>query len=328
MLQQTYAIARNAFQESIRQPIFVVLLLTGTLVLLLLNQLALFTMDDDNKLLAEVSLSTVFFAGAALAAFTATGVLADELENRTVLTVVSKPVPRPVLVVGKYLGVAGALMLAMWVLTMVMLLLTRHGSLQNAYDQIDGPVLVLGLLGGLAAIAIACAGNYLYRWVFPSSLSIALALGLALAYLLVLVIGKGWKFQSIAAEFRDTGSLKGGQMLIALAMVYLGVMMLVAVAIAASTRMGQMLTLAVVAVYYLGGQFTSSLLARHRDDSAIANAFYWITPNLQYLWQGEALTQGSVITLSHLALVSLYALLHILAILLLAIALFQTREVG
>src|SRR5690606_8340921 len=68
--------------------------------------------SSDNKLLLDIGLATVFVCGTLLAAFVATAVLSREIENKTVLTVVSKPVSRPVVVLGKYLGAAGAMLVA------------------------------------------------------------------------------------------------------------------------------------------------------------------------------------------------------------------------
>ena len=99
-----FTIARNGFLESIRQPIYIVVLLGGILAMVLNVNLAAFSLGQDDKLLVDLGLSTLFITGLLLAAFTATSVLSKEIENKTVLTVVSKPVARPTLIVGKYLG--------------------------------------------------------------------------------------------------------------------------------------------------------------------------------------------------------------------------------
>ena len=109
MFQQLLTLSRNTFIESIRQPIYVVLIFVGSIGLWLNTHLAAYTFGNDNKMMIDLGLSTLFLIGLALAAFSATGVLSAEIENRTVLTVVSKPVGRPLFVVGKYLGVAAAI---------------------------------------------------------------------------------------------------------------------------------------------------------------------------------------------------------------------------
>ena len=54
------ALARNAFVESIRQPVHAVLICVGLLALVLNVNVAGYTMEDDNKLLIDLGLSTLF----------------------------------------------------------------------------------------------------------------------------------------------------------------------------------------------------------------------------------------------------------------------------
>ena len=86
MFQQTFAIFRNTFFESIRQPIMLVVLMVATIAIILANPLAAFTMENDQPHAHRHGLATVFICGCLLAAFIATNVLGREIENRTALT--------------------------------------------------------------------------------------------------------------------------------------------------------------------------------------------------------------------------------------------------
>lgn len=342
MIEQLFTIGRNTFLESIRQPIFVVLLLMGALVLILNPAVAAYTMDDDNKLMIDMGLSTLFLAGVLLAAFTATGVVSTEVENRTVLTVVSKPVPRPVFVLGKYGGVAAALIMAFWALGGLFFVSARHGVLQTASDSFDMPAILGALLAWGGAMVVGALGNYFYRWVFTSSFVISLALLTVPAILLVLLVGKGWHFQSIMQEFGSQGAAPHGRLLVVMLLVLQAILVLTAVAIAASTRLGQLMTLMVCSVVFMLGLVSETLIQpavlRLSWDQvsglggvvgfALARLASVATPNLQFFWLVDTLPQGLAIPTLHLGLLSLYALLQIGAILSLATALFQTREVG
>jgi ABC-type transport system involved in multi-copper enzyme maturation permease subunit len=153
MFQQISAIIRNTFFESIRQPFMLVMLLVATLLIIFANLLSGYTMSDDQKMFVDMGLATVFICGAVLAAFIATSVLGREIENRTALTVISKPVSRPVFVVGKYLGVAGGLGVATIFMSLVFLLVDQHSVLQTARDPLHLPVITFGF--GAAAIGLA-----------------------------------------------------------------------------------------------------------------------------------------------------------------------------
>ena len=112
MFQQLLAITRNTFFESIRQPIMLVVLVAASVLIVLSNPLSAFTMDENQRMQVDIGLATVFLAGAVLAAFIATNVLGREIENKTALTVISKPVTRPIFLIGKYLGVSCAMCVA------------------------------------------------------------------------------------------------------------------------------------------------------------------------------------------------------------------------
>lgn len=327
MIRQLVTISQNTFLESIRQPVFIVLLMIAAIALILNPSMAAYTLEDDNRLMIDVGLSTLFLAGLLLAAFTATGVLSTEIESQTLLTVVSKPVPRPVFVVGKYLGVAGATAMAYWVLMLIFLLTVRHRVLQTAMDPLDGPVLAFGLTAGLGSIAWAALANYWYRCVFTSTLAVSLAGLMALAWLLVMLIDKDWAFQSITAEFAPDGALLGGQMLYALAMILEAVLLLTAIAVTVSTRLKQVMTMTVCFGAFLVGLVSDYLATQYAGDFAWASVVQVVVPNLQLLWPTDALAQGNTISPGYLAWVSVYTTVYTTAVLCLAVILFQKREV-
>jgi ABC-2 type transport system permease protein len=144
MAQRIFSIARNTFTESIRQPIYMVMLGLVIFGLIISLFLSAYTFDNDDKILIELCLSTIFLGGLLLAALVATGVLSREVENKTVLTVISKPVGRPAFIVGKYLGVVAAVALAFWIWSIVTLMLVRHEVMSTARDKVDMPVFIFG----------------------------------------------------------------------------------------------------------------------------------------------------------------------------------------
>jgi len=321
MFEQLLTITQNTFVESIRQPVYVVLVLIGSLALVLAPSLAAYTLDDDNRMLIDMGLSTLLLMGLLLAAFTATGVIAKELDNKTVLTVVSKPVAKPVFILGKYLGVAGAIALAFWVLTIVFLFTERHGVMQTARDDFDGPVLLLGCLALVISLSIATFGNYMYGWPFTSTFMVFIGGLLTLAWGLVLVLGKGFVFQSPLTDLEP-------QLMAAILMVFEAVLILTAVAVATSTRAGQIMTLLVC----LGVMFlclnTGFAFGRFAEDNTLAAGLFYLLPNFQFLWMSDALHQGHEVPARHLALVTGYTAVYVVSLLGVAVALFQTRDVS
>jgi len=322
MFAKFWGIAANCFTETIRQPIFGVLLLVTTGLLVLNVGIAGYTLDDDNKLLKDLGLSTLLLTGLFLAAFSAAGVLSREIENKTVLTVISKPVSRPVFLAGKFAGLAGALAVAFYLTGIVFLLTMRHKVLERASQHFDMPVIIFGGSALMGAILIAAFCNYMYDMQFPS-LAVALAVPLmTLALIMVALIDPEWKIQSFGKDFVD------GQLIGAAVLVFAMIMILTAAAVAASTRAGQVATLVICTVLLLVGLVSDAWFGQYRDTSFLARLAYWITPNLAFLWVTDALTQDNRITLGYVGLGLSYAGLIVLAWLLVGVTLFQKREVG
>jgi ABC-2 type transport system permease protein len=325
------AIARNGLLESIRQPIFGIVLLAGMFALTLNVSLAGFTLEDDNKILLDLGLSTLFLSGLLLAAFTAAGVLSREIDNRSVVTVVSKPVPRPAIVIGKYLGVVAALAVGCWSLTVVFLLTVRHRvPSENPSDSgFDGPVLLFGLLAIVTAVLISASANYLRGRSFSSVFVVTQAVTATAALALAWCVDKDWRLQNPAIEWNP-------QLMIAVLLVFEAILVLAAVAIASSTRWGQLMTLMACVAVFLGGLVSEYFLGTVANDARglspvlrwLAWPIYAALPNMQFFWQADALTQGQVISLAHFGRVSLYAAAMITGWLGLAVLLFQGRDVG
>lgn len=319
MIQQLFAISRHTFVASIRQPILVALIWIAIGALALNPSLAAFTLEDDNKLLIDLGFSTLFLIGLLMAAFTATGVLGEEVENQTALTIVSKPVARPVFVLGKYFGVGAAIGVAYWILCGIFLLTIRHRVMQTAAHSFDGPVLLTGVLAVLFAFAGAILGNYLYRRPFISNFIVFLFVAITIAWFLTLLIDPQWQVQNPRSDLNP-------QVMIGLLLVFQAVLILTAVAVAASTRLGQMLTLMICVGAFLMGLLNDYLFGRFAATNSLSQACYVIMPNLQMFWPADALTQGHRFTLAYVGLVSGYTALYTIALLSMAVALFQKRE--
>ncbi|HEB60253.1 MAG TPA: ABC transporter permease [Phycisphaeraceae bacterium] len=246
MLGQLLAITRNTFLESIRQPIYIVLLLGQGILTIFLVSISAFSMSNDNKLFMDMCIGSVFGTGVVLAAFLATSVLSREIDNKTVLTVISKPIGRPVFVLGKYMGVAGAIAMAAFTMMIYFLLAYRHGVMSTARDKFDQPVLVFSFVAAFLSIGVAVWCNYFYNWVFNSTAALLLTPLITFAWFLTLIINKKWHVQPVTTDFHL-------ELVYVLAAVMLAILVITAVALAASTRLGQVMTLVIcLGVFFLG----------------------------------------------------------------------------
>lgn len=351
LLEQFLAIVRNTFQESIRQPVLLVVAVAATLFIVLSNPFATFTLESDQRMFVDIGLSSVFMAGVIGSAFIATNVLTREIENRTVLTVVSKPVPRPLFILGKYIGVAMSIFVLMIFLVLTFMVVEVHGSLETAAAKYHKPVIVFGISGLAIAIGAGVWCNYFYGWAFGATTLVLLVPIAGLVYVLSLVFDREWVPQAISTDFE-------GQLWIAAGMLFVAILVLCAIAIAASTRLGQVLTLIATCGFFLLGLLSdwlfgrpAALLAKRFEGgevdsvSGLAQAplaldgierlEYWgfslahaVVPNFQVFWLADAVNQEHAIPAGYIALTLVYGALLIAAALSIAIILFQRREVG
>ncbi len=269
MISPILSIARNAFIESVRQPVFFLLLMVAGLLQVLNTWISGFTMGrmkvpgevtGDNKMMFDVSLATVFVCGIILAAFIATATISREIENKTILTVVSKPINRYAVILGKYIGVAAAMIVAGAIMVAFLLLGIRHGVLSTAADTVDAPVVLFGVGAIAIAVLIAGAGNFLYEWSFGQTVSLLLLPLIWIAYLGVLLVNEDWELQPITTDLKP-------QITIACLVLMMALLVMSAVATAASTRLGQVMTVVVCAVIFVAGLLSNYMIGRNVFDN-------------------------------------------------------------
>src|SRR4030043_1961969 len=189
-----FTIAKNTFIEILRQPVYAIIIIAALLLFLLSPSLTMYTMSDDNKLLREIGLSTLFLSSLFIAIFSASGAVAEELEKKTITTVLSKPVQRPIFIIAKFFGVAAAVILAHYICTIALLMTIRHGVLETVNDTHDWTV--LGSAGVIVAAAILLSAffNYAYDWKFSSTAVVLAGIFATFGIVFLSLIDRNWQF--------------------------------------------------------------------------------------------------------------------------------------
>jgi len=325
-----WAISKNTFVQTIRQPIYGILIVVTFMVLLLALCLAGWTMGvdyhtTDQKMLENLGLSTLLVSGLLTAAFSASSVLSREIEDKTALTVIAKPVARATFVVSKFAGVAAAVTVAFYLCGLVFLMTVRHRVTPATADPYDWPVIVLGLTGLALAIMTALAGNYFFGWPFVSVGVWAAVVLLSLAMGTLSFIGKEWRVVPFGHDTPETLAIHG-QLLVGMALIYMAVTIFVAIAVAASTRLGQVMTLLVCCGVFFLGSMHPYLFGYWQDEIMAARVMAWVVPNLTYFFPLDALANDQAIPAERVALAGGYCALYIAAVLAVGMALFERRQ--
>ncbi len=335
MLNRLLIVAKNTCIETIRQPVYAIIILSALLLMAMAPALSAFTLDEDIKLLRELGLSTLFLAGLFIAVFSATGAITEEIETGTITTVLSKPISRPVFVVGKFFGLAGAVALAHLICSIAYLMVIRHGVLETARDEVDWTVIAAAGGAILLTLAITAFLNYTYDRHFSATAVTLGALTLGIGALFLTIVDPEWTINPAGNEFHAFDIYAAVLLLLAL-------VTLVALAVLFSTRFNVVVTLTCcVGVFLLGlisdwvfGRFAVRSLSDpayelfDKVGIVLARIGTVIVPNLQIYWVSDAIYETGVVPAGYLLIALGYTVLYTAGILALSIALFQKRQIG
>lgn len=323
MIYKLLVIAKNTFIETLRQPIYAVIIIAAMLMFVISPSLSMYTIaeNDDNRLLREIGLSTLFLSGLFIAIFAASGAISKEIDDKTVATVLTKPVQRPIFILGKFLGLAMAVGLAQYLCTIAMMMTIRHGVPESSTGHADYAVWAVAGGTALGALLISALLNYFYDWKF-SACGIVVAAILGTCGMAILsVIDREFKFNPAENGFTSFD-------INASLLLFMGVMTILSVAVALSTRFNVVVTLtSCIGIFLLGliSDYIYGQLAGAHSWAVVGRA---VVPSLQVFWVSDAILEGTKVTLGYVGSVGTYAACYVGAMLLIAIGLFQKRQIG
>lgn len=124
-------IATATAKEAISQPLYFLLLAVGVVALSAYVIIPYNTFGEDVKMLKTSGMVTIKILAIMVALWTASVSISDEIEGRTALTVLSKPVSRRQFILGKFLGIVWPILLMFIILGLVFLLTV---SVKVVYD--------------------------------------------------------------------------------------------------------------------------------------------------------------------------------------------------
>jgi len=320
-MSKLFTIAKNTFIETIRQPVYVIIIIAALLLFFISPSLTMYTMSDDNKLLRELGLSTLFLTSLFIAIFSASGAVAEEIENKTIVTVLSKPVQRPIFIIAKFFGVATAVALAHYICTIALLMAIRHGVLEAVWQTHDWTVLGTAAVIVVLTFLLTAFFSYAYDWRFSSTAVVLTGIFATLGIVFLSFIDRNWQFnpQNNGINTLDVyGSI----------LLFLAAIIIVALAVALSARFNIVVTLSACIGIFLLGLVSDYTFGRFAETKLWAKIGYFLVPNLQIFWISDAIYEGSVVPVKYIIISASYALCYTTAILLFAIAIFQRRQVG
>jgi ABC-2 type transport system permease protein len=325
VLSTLWTIAKNAFIEIIRQPIYAILLAMGLVLIAFSPAITMFSMVSDERLMVDMGLATILMLGVVMSVLGASQVISREIESETAGAVLSKPVGRLTFMVGKFLGVSMATFQTSLLLALMLLTALRMGVPSSAEYKMDYPALLAELVPALAAIGLGLYANYFYRWNFTSTAMTLAVPFYAIAFAGLLVVGPHWEVGLLPPVFAERNAL---QVAWAALLVALGVWVLSSVAVAASTRLNVVMNVIVCLAVFFTGMVSQFLFGQYAAGSPVAWVAQRLVPNLEVFWVGDQLMQEApFVPPIYVAWAAGYALAFACAMVLFAAFLFERREV-
>lgn len=248
-----WAIARNTFREAIRDRILYGLLAFALLMIGSSLALASLSVGQQDRITRDLGLAAISLIGMLMAVFLGITLLSKEVDRRTVYTILSKPVRRYDLVLGKYLG-----------------------------------------LSTTVAVNVAIMG----------------------AGLCLLTLAQGWWTANLT---------------VAIYLILLELLVVIAIATLFSTFTTPTLSAIFTLGFFVLGHLTGSLQAITQQAASAAVRFageflYYLLPNLEAFNVKGRVAHGEPVGLAEVGLATGYALLYVVALLALAMLVFERRE--
>ena len=128
-MNRVRAIALNTFREAIRDRVLHSILFFAAILLFLSLAMQEITIGDADKVVRGVALGGISLIASLIAIFLGVGLVYKEIDRKTIYTLAARPIPRWMLLCGKYLGLWLTLLVELLFLTAMYVLIV--GSQQG-----------------------------------------------------------------------------------------------------------------------------------------------------------------------------------------------------
>lgn len=310
-----FRIADNTFKESVREPIYFLMLLCALVLIGHFPSMALFVFSEQLKLVVDSSMATALLFGLLSAVLCASHTVSREMRNGTVLLLMSKPVHRGAFIMAKITGIVVAaslftLLCNLSAFVSVYIAVDQFRMDMAAYFSFFGVILV-ACLAGMAA-------NFWRGSSFSAVSTVTLA-GLLPIFVLYCILSK----ENPALEMKDLG--------FALILINLAVVAMATLAVVFATRLDVVANLTLCSVFFFLGLVSGYLFGRDTGSeilNLIFGVIYAILPNWQYFWLADAIAANRSIPGTYVVWALGYVTLYVTICSMWAVAFFQNKEIA
>jgi len=198
------AIASVTIREAIRQKLAVNLLVFAVGILAASITISSLTFGEQYRIIADIGLSAMEIFGTLIAVFLGAGLIARDVERRSLYTVIAKPVSRARYLLGRYLGLVATLLLNLAAMALVFALVLAIYTRGLGFLR-DTPFLAV-LLSMAVRFAVVSALATLFSCFSTATLAAIFSLALVVAGHLSSDLLRYWSAQGKGAGALGTAA--------------------------------------------------------------------------------------------------------------------------
>jgi ABC-type transport system involved in multi-copper enzyme maturation permease subunit len=101
-------IARNTYREATRDRVLAGMTIAGVVFLVAVQGLTPLALGEGKRLVVDMGLSAISMLGLLVVLMVGSSLVATEIERRTIYTLLARPIPRPIYLIGKWAGLTGS----------------------------------------------------------------------------------------------------------------------------------------------------------------------------------------------------------------------------
>ncbi len=128
------AVALSTLKSEMAQPLFTVLMAIGCFALILFVYIPYNTFGEDIKVLKDSGMTLIMVLCIIQAVWAAGTSISDEIEGRTALTILSKPIGRRSFIMGKYMGIFWTVAVMFCVLGLILMVTVAYKPIYDARE--------------------------------------------------------------------------------------------------------------------------------------------------------------------------------------------------
>lgn len=116
-MSKVFAIILNTFKEAVRNRILYVLLFFAGLILVGSWVASTLSISNQDRVMRDLGVASINIIGLLIAVFVGIGLVYNEMDKKTIYTIISKPIARWQFILGKYLGLVLTIVLNVALMT-------------------------------------------------------------------------------------------------------------------------------------------------------------------------------------------------------------------